>query len=232
MLQFDIRVGGSVCDVRSESMRLLSICSNFAFSLSLAATWAAYAQNSDPNAATAKPPTDTSTVGHTQVSGTQAVGNESVSVEPGMLEENRRALLEKIIQSKRLGVGVGPYMGAFAQIESMVKSGASPDAVQKRIDSVRASLMEQAKRIKDIKERPALTPTSVSSSSQSPAPAAGGVPGGLIDKLKEKFGDKIPDALNDPNLREKLSDPSVREKLMQSPAGQKILDKLQGQGEE
>jgi hypothetical protein len=149
-----------------------------------------------------------------------------------MLEEGRRALLERIVQSKKLGVGVAPYMAAFTQIESMVKSGASPDAVQKRIDSVSSSLMDQARRIKDIKERPALTPTTASSSSPSSGQGASPAPGGLIDQLKQKFGDKIPDALNDPNLREKLADPSVREKLMQSPAGQKILDKLQGQGEE
>jgi len=149
------------------------------------------------------------------------------SVVPGPLEEQRKALLDKIDASKRLGIGVGPYMAAFGQVEGMVKSGAPQDAILTRLNSIRSGLLEQVERIKEIKSRPALTPTAV-----SPSAGASGSGGGkqqLIEQLKQKIGDKFPGGLDNPQLREKLSDPEARQKLLDSPLGQKLLNKLQGQ---
>lgn len=155
---------------------------------------------------------------------------EPTGVVPGAMEEQRKALLEKIGASRRLGFGVAPYMAAFNQIEQMVKTGAPQDALQKRINSVRSSLLEQAMRMKDIKERPQLPPGAVSSQQSGAGAggataAAGGGKQQLLDQLKQKYGDQ----LNNPEVRDKLANPDLRQKLMDSPLGQKLIEKLQNQ---
>lgn len=158
--------------------------------------------------------------------GAEAGAPEPANVVAGPLEEQRRVLLRRIMLAGKLGIGTGPYMAAFNNIEQMVSSGASAEDIQKRVESVRSSLSAQVERMREIKQRPLQGVTKASPASpQAAAPSEAG--GGTLDQLKQKYGSQIRDALANPETREKLANPEVRERLMQSPLGQKLIEKLQ-----
>ncbi len=224
-------------------MDILIICCLGAVLLSINAMPAAIAQASAAGAGApdaheavqqTRPPSVSGNPG-TGASNQTAVADQ-LSVADGPLAGERKDLLEKIAISRKLGIGVAPYLAAFNQIEEMVKSGAAADAIGKRVDSVKISLFDQVRRMKEIKERPAQpalhTVPSSGSSNVLALPGSGVVEGSnkqsRLRELKEKYGDQIRGALANPDVREKLSDPETRDKLMQSPMGQKILEKLQG----
>lgn len=196
---------------------------------SIFSLWAVtgYAQTTGRDSAAQDKSSSASPASASAVSAQEA---EPPALAPGPLSSERQELMNMINSSKKLGVGIGPYIGAFGSIEAMVKAGAPQDAIQKRMESLKRSLVEQVERMKEIKQRPSQlpAPAAVSPTASANDSAAHADKGALLDKLKEKFGDRLPGALSDPGLQQKLSDPQVRERLLQNPAAQKILERLQG----
>jgi hypothetical protein len=207
----------------SASLGLLS-CSLAAYSQETgtaspaAAADQAAAQSTPATAAPAAP-----------VAGQPTTGSNTVV--DGPLKEQRQALLEKIEASQRLGFGIGPYRTAFNQVEEMTKSGASQDAIQKRLDSIKGSLVEQVSRLKDIKQRPSPPPGTVSSNAQAAAGRPAGNRQQMLEQMKDKYGDQIRGALSNPEIRAKLQDPAERQRILDSPLGQKLMEKFGGGGQ-
>ncbi len=162
-----------------------------------------------------------------------------VHVEAGVAEEQRKALLGRILEAKSRGIGTSTYMMAFDALEQQVKGGDSEANVLKRVSSLNSSLDDQFKRSAQLKVQRPAPPIAAS----APAvPFGSGGPGGgtggntdtaaLIQKLQNKFGGQIPDLQNKyggqipDGLKDKLGgaggDPSS---LLKNPEIQDLLKK-------
>ena len=129
------------------------------------------------------------------------VNAADMQVVPGAAEQQRKALLARILEAKNQGIGISTYQMAFDSLEESVKGGADEAAVTKRIISLNTSLDDQFKRGAILKTQRAAPPVAASESSM-PIGNAGSSPSSfkntdtaaLIQKLQSKFGGGIPDA--------------------------------------
>lgn len=154
-------------------------------------------------------------------------GAEEINGGPLALE--RQQLLSRIKQAGSAGIGTSGYMQAFQALEEQIKSGASEAAVSQRLDGIKRSLAEQMQRSKLLKTQKPVAPqgSQVRGSEAAAAPAAaqaktqaGAAPeaeGAMIDKIREKYGDRLDEI--PPGLRERLNDPAIRQKLMEKYGG-------------
>ncbi|MBC7996519.1 MAG: hypothetical protein IAF58_01150 [Leptolyngbya sp.] len=150
-------------------------------------------------------------------------------VSEGPLYEERGLLLKRINAAKAGGTGIQSYMTAFKYIEDLNKSNAAPEKVKERIDGLSKALDDQSKRAQLLKNRPPATPYDGGGTVSVKSPGAGGgnedllsqlkgqAPEGLVDKLKAKFGDRIPEGID--------SD-MIRKKLMEDERGKELLKNL------
>lgn len=158
----------------------------------------------------------------------------STGVVPGPAETARRNLFKRINDAKEQGFGISVYMNVFTSIEDMVKSGATEESVQKRVDSLSSSLEDQLKRSQTLKTQRAAPP--IAASSPPPSSSTGGSTDSLVKGLKDKLGGlganpgdllsggKIPD-----NLKNQLPGGLTPDKVNQflnSDQGKQILNGL------
>lgn len=150
-------------------------------------------------------------------SGEVRVQIESMVAE-GPLYEERGLLLKRINAAKAQGIGIAGYLNAFKYVEEMTKSNAPPEKIKERIDAVNKGLDDQSKRAVDLKNRPAATAydggpgSSGGASEEKPGGSASDIasqlkgqnPDSLIDKLKAKYGDKIPEGTDIEGLKRKF----------------------------
>ncbi len=139
-------------------------------------------------------------------------------VAEGPLYEERGLLLKRINAAKAQGIGIAGYLNAFKYVEEMTKSNAPPEKIKERIDAVNKGLDDQSKRAVDLKNRPAATAydggpgSSGGVSEEKPGGSASDIasqlkgqnPDSLIDKLKAKYGDKIPEGTDIEGLKRKF----------------------------
>lgn len=139
-------------------------------------------------------------------------------VAEGPLYEERGLLLKRINAAKAQGIGIAGYLSAFKYVEEMTKSNAPPEKIKERIAAVNKGLDDQSKRAVDLKNRPAATAYDGGTNSTGGAgeDRQGGVaadiasqlkgqnPDSLLDKLKAKFGDKIPEGTDIEGLKRKF----------------------------
>lgn len=157
-------------------------------------------------------------------------------VAPGPAESARSNLLKRINDAKDQGFGISVYMNVFTSIEDMVKSGATEDAIKKRVESLSTSLEDQLKRSATLKTQRAAPPIAAS----SPPPSASAGNAGSTDALKgvkDKLGGlgvnpndllgsggKVPD-----NLKNQLPpgvSPDMINQFLNSDKGKQILNGL------
>ncbi|MBY0356393.1 MAG: hypothetical protein K2W82_00210 [Candidatus Obscuribacterales bacterium] len=156
------------------------------------------------------------------------VGAEEIS--GGPLAPERQQLLNSIKQAGSAGIGTSGYMQAFQALEEQIKSGASEAAVSQRLDGIKRSLAEQMQRSKLLKTQKPVAPQgsqirggeapAAQAATQVKAQATGAAAeteSAMIDKMREKYGDRIDEI--PPGLRERLNDPAVRQKLMEKYGG-------------
>ena len=148
-------------------------------------------------------------------------------VSEGPLYEERGLLLKRINAAKSGGTGIQSYMSAFKYIEDLNKSNAAPEKIKERIDGLSKALDDQSKRAQLLKNRPPATPYDGGSTASAKSPGSGGgsnedllsqlkgqAPEGLVDKLRAKFGDRIPEGLDSETIKKKLmEDDRARELL-------------------
>lgn len=149
---------------------------------------------------------------------------EEQTIVDGVLLDKRKALCERIKGAARDGIGTAAYMSAFRSLEEMVKSGSAETKVQERIDSINRGLDDQVKRAQILKTQRPAPPVQLSGSSLS---GSGDKKDGLgdnkgssdrlMDKLKERFGDRIP---------ADLDTDALKKRLMQDERAKEILKKL------
>ncbi len=139
-------------------------------------------------------------------------------VAEGPLYEERGLLLKRINAAKAQGIGIAGYLSAFKYVEEMTKSNAPPEKIKERIAAVNKGLDDQSKRAVDLKNRPAATSYDGGTTSTGGAGedrqggSAGDIasqlkgqnPDSLLDKLKAKFGDKIPEGTDIEGLKRKF----------------------------
>jgi hypothetical protein len=161
------------------------------------------AQASDAAAAT---PRDAATSTATTSPAAPTAGSAAAagSLASGPLLEQRKHLLDQIHQANSHGIGTANYMLAFKAIEDQVNAGAPETQIRPRVESLTNSLADQLKRAQILKTQRPLPPVS----SQQPETTAavpgtapvgataggaaaagiGGLPSGMVDKLKSQFG--------------------------------------------
>jgi hypothetical protein len=127
-------------------------------------------------------------------------------VSEGPMSEERGLLLKRINAAKAQGIGIAGYMNAFKYVEELAKTNAPSDKLKERIDAVNKGLDEQSKRAVDLKNRPPATAydggsggtvggghsDDKPSGSDIASQLKGQNPDSLLDKLKAKYGDRIP----------------------------------------
>lgn len=121
-------------------------------------------------------------------------------IETGPAEDKRRNLLIRILSAKEKGIGIDAYLNAFGALEHSVKTGESEAALVKRIDSLNSSLDDQLKRSAILKTQRPAPPVAASSFPPSSSANSGGGSGGggdVLQQLKEKYGNQVPDNLKD-----------------------------------
>jgi hypothetical protein len=121
-------------------------------------------------------------------------------IEAGPAEDKRRNLLIRILSAKEKGIGIDAYLNAFGALEHSVKTGESEAALVKRIDSLNSSLDDQLKRSVILKTQRPAPPVAASSFPPSSSANSGGGSGGggdVLQQLKEKYGNQVPDNLKD-----------------------------------
>ncbi|MCC6978684.1 MAG: hypothetical protein IT343_10205 [Candidatus Melainabacteria bacterium] len=152
-------------------------------------------------------------------SGDVKVQIESMVTE-GPLYEERGLLLKRINAAKAQGIGIAGYLSAFKFVEEMAKTNVSEDKIKERIAAVNKGLDEQAKRAVDLKNRPAamsydggpgLSDSGKDdkhggnpSASDIASQLKGQNPDSIIDKLKAKYGDRIPEGTDIEALKKKF----------------------------
>jgi hypothetical protein len=155
--------------------------------------------------------------GATAPAGDVKVQIESMVTE-GPLYEQRGLLLKRINAAKAQGIGIAGYLSAFKYVEEMAKTNAAEDKIKERIAAVNKGLDEQAKRAVDLKNRPPATTydggpaVADSADKHGGNPSASDIasqlkgqnPDSLIDKLKAKYGDKIPEGTDIEALKKKF----------------------------
>lgn len=150
-------------------------------------------------------------------------------VSEGPLYEERGLLLKRINAAKAGGTGIQSYMTAFKFIEDLNKSNAPPEKIKERIDGLSKALDDQSKRAQLLKNRPPATPYDGGSTATAKVPnAAGGsnedllsqlkgqAPEGLVDKLRAKFGDRIPEGLDSEMIKKKLMEDERGKELLKN----------------
>ena len=194
--------------MRFEKLTSL-FCAALAFGSLQTMTLPAFA---DPAVSTAPVPG-----GATLPAGDVKVQIESMVTE-GPLYEERGLLLKRINAAKAQGIGIAGYLSAFKYVEEMAKTNAAEDKIKERIAAVNKGLDEQAKRAVDLKNRPPATTydggpaVSDAGDKHGGNPSAGDIasqlkgqnPDSLIDKLKAKYGDKIPEGTDIEALKKKF----------------------------
>lgn len=131
-------------------------------------------------------------------------------VAPGPFEAKRKLLLASIKVAKKQGFGITTYLKEMNNIEQQIKEGNKSPQLEERIDSVADGLQDQLKRSQILKtQRPGPPIHSQASVSGGSGGAGGGnalsgLGGGgntsdMIQKLRAKYGDKIP-ANIDPSM--------------------------------
>jgi hypothetical protein len=139
-------------------------------------------------------------------------------VAEGPLYEERGLLLKRINAAKAQGIGIAGYLNAFKYVEEMTKSNAPPEKIKERIAAVNKGLDDQSKRAVDLKNRPAATSYDGGAGSTGGAgeekqggstadiasQLKGQNPDSIIDKLKAKYGDKIPEGTDIEALKRKF----------------------------
>ena len=155
---------------------------------------------------------------------------------PGPAQEARQKLFDRIQLARAQGIGISGYLQAFKALEEQVKAGDSPDKISTRVDSINKAVNEQIERAKILKSQKPIPPQGSQLTGSAPVakpaapatqPAAAGAagaaagPGGqggsdIMSKLKDKFGDRIPDSVKE----RLLNDPSILEKIKEKARGQ------------
>lgn len=137
----------------------------------------------------------------------------------------RQALIERIRAAEKEGIGAAGYMAAFKSLEQMVKGGADDATVHSRIEAIHRGLDDQVKRAQILKTQRPAPPVNLSSGSAPGddkgeiekvlSDAKGGKPTGqILDKLREKFGDRIPAGIDADDLKKRImEDERARELL-------------------
>lgn len=139
-------------------------------------------------------------------------------VAEGPLYEERGLLLKRINAAKAQGIGIAGYLNAFKYVEEMTKSNAPPEKIKERIAAVNKGLDDQSKRAVDLKNRPAATSydggtaSSGGAAEEKPAGLASDIASqlkgqntdSLLEKLKAKYGDKIPEGTDIEGLKRKF----------------------------
>lgn len=139
-------------------------------------------------------------------------------VSEGPMYEERGLLLKRINAAKAQGIGIAGYMSAFKYVEDLAKTNAPADKLKERIDAVNRGLEDQMKRAVDLKNRPPATAYDGGSGGSSGGgrtdekPNASDIasqlkgqnPDSLLEKLKAKFGDKIPEGTDVEALKKKF----------------------------
>lgn len=142
---------------------------------------------------------------------------ESMVCEGPMYEE-RGLLLKRINAAKAQGIGIAGYMSAFKYVEDLAKTNAPGEKLKERIDAVNKGLEDQMKRAVDLKNRPPATAYDGGSggnagggrTEEKPSAAdiasqlKGQNPDSLLEKLKAKYGDKIPEGTDVEALKRKF----------------------------
>jgi hypothetical protein len=135
-------------------------------------------------------------------------------IEAGPAEDKRRNLLIRILSAKEKGIGIDAYLNAFGALEHSVKTGESEAALVKRIDSLNSSLDDQLKRSAILKTQRPAPPVAASAFPPSSSGSSGGGGGDMLQQLKEKYGNQVPD-----NLKDKLGGQIPDSIKNQLPAG-------------
>lgn len=163
-----------------------------------------------------------------------AGGDVKVQIESmvaeGPLYEERGLLLKRINAAKAQGIGIAGYLSAFKYVEEMAKTNQPADKIKERLAAVNKGLDEQARRAVDLKNRPAAmsydggSSASVSEEKKAGASKASdimsqlgsGSQDALIEKLKAKFGDRIPEGTDVDALKRKLMSDDRAKDLMKN----------------
>lgn len=75
----------------------------------------------------------------------------TLEVVDGPQAGKRKQLLIDITAAENKGVGIKPFMNAFASIEDLVRSQAAPDEIEKQTERLRAALTDQMERVAGIR---------------------------------------------------------------------------------
>ncbi len=100
----------------------------------------------------------------------------SIKTLKGPLQAERDALLDKLHEMEKNGIGVAPFLKIFVGIEQSVKSNADVKALTDSINRLKSSIEDQLKRSASAKDRPKAvtkTPDPVPASTSGKAVGAG-----------------------------------------------------------
>lgn len=157
-----------------------------------------------------------------------------VIVRDGPLTNERSELLRSIYRAKENGIGITNYMKAFEYIEDMAAKSQPDEGIQKRIDSLKASLDEQLKRNEELKIEAQnaskngpggsrklgpgnliADPQAIPSSFKTMGGGAGGQSDQLLDMIiTDKLGGKHPSKMSKQELQKKMKEiPELEEYL-------------------
>ncbi len=139
-------------------------------------------------------------------------------VSEGPMYEERGNLLKRINAAKAQGIGIAGYMAAFKYVEEMAKTNAPAEKLKERIAAVNKGLDDQSKRAVDLKNRPPATSYdggsggTVGGGHSDDKPNASDIasqlkgqnPDSVIEKLKAKYGDRIPEGTDVEALKKKF----------------------------
>jgi len=135
---------------------------------------------------------------------------------PGPLQQERAALLAKILKAKEQGIGTTAYLAEFNRIQAMPTGGGSCEQVHARIDSLSNSLDEQLQRSKILKtQRLQITSQKDTNASSADSRVSAGT---VASIMKEKYGDQVPADMTAEQLMQKIN---------QNPKAKALWEKFQ-----
>ena len=204
-----------------------------------------------PLAAQPLPPADLSDL-HGQIKSAEpahtAAGGESTTavqpspkdelpeIVPGVLQEERAALLRKILLAKQQGCGIASYLAAFNQLQNDVKGGQPEGPVGHRLEALSSALDEQISRSHVLKTQQ-LPPVRHAAAAAYGGPAGGGRSSGRggLDEVMQKYGGQLPPDVNKEALLKRLSEQNggknlntddLLRQLSSDPRAKAVLEKL------
>jgi hypothetical protein len=154
---------------------------------------------------------------------------------PGAFEQERGALLQKILRAKQQGCGVSSYMAEFGRIQDAVASGQPEAPIQQRIGSLSKALDDQLERSKVLKVQRIPPSQSSFASPGGPMSGPGGGNGPNIDQLMKQYGNRIPKDFNRQALMKEIGNDAGNKnfnpsdlinKFKDDPRAQELLKQL------